>query len=282
MSNELQIAAAIIEIARAVQAATRVLETLTDRPTIIAPDVPPTRAKKDHGNPLKGFPPRWSKVDSDWPQIGGRRFRSPSPEIFLSQEYRDKYRPGRWRSSYIASCDGLEKLSARYSVPAVKASTCDDGSLAGRLREIRAEEYGSIYLIDGHEVRDSDFRRWWTFRPPTNLAPSPNSPVVVHKECLSVCMPDGMTDKQFDYAFDELVRLGSLADWLQSDAGDVHCGKIGADPTSGCRYTLRPYDRASQREQAKEIVVFRKRMDFVRLVAIIERVILEYLQLSSA
>ncbi len=279
MSNDPQIAAAIIEIARTMQAATKVLESLSATPTIRASSVSPTRARKDRDKTANALSPRWSKLNSDWPQIGGRRFVGPPPDIFLNRDYLDKYRPGRWRSGYVASCDGLERLSAHYSVPIAKTSTCGDGALADRLCEIGAEAYGSVHLIDGLEVCDDDFRRWRTFRPPSDLTPLPNSPVVVHKECVGACMPEGMTDKEFDDRFDELVRLGSIGDWLVSDAGDVHCGKVRANPMLGRRYTRRMYDRASQSEQATEIVAFRKRMDFARLVAIMERVILEYLGL---
>ena len=88
-----------------------------------------------------------------------------------------------------------------------------------------------------------------------------------------------MTARQFDDRYDELVRLGSLSDWLQTDAGLIYCQRVRADPLHGCRYTSRGYDGTGQPEEATEIVAFRRRSDYARLVQIIELVIAEHLGL---
>ncbi len=285
MIRDPNLVAAITEMARVLQATGMVLEKLlmTSAASIEPPIVCASKTKAETTeNPLEDLPVRWSKINSDWAQIGGRHFVPPSPEAFLSAAYKAAYRPGRWRGFYVGECDGLKNLSRKFMLPINKVSTTDVTRLTERLRENGNDEYAAVYLAEGHEIRESGFKRWRTICPPQGLQPSPNGPVQVMNQCLALRMPDTMSDQELDERFDELVRLGSLGAWLDTDAGRLHCQKVGVSPYYGQRFTGRPYGREIAREQSQEIVAFRTRSDFSRLVAIIERVVLEHLGLFGA
>ena len=281
MTHDPQIAVAVTEIIHTLQTAARLLETLSSASAASScASGDQTRSKKAYNhNPWKKFSARWSDVDSDWPQIGGRRFVSAPPDIFLGDEYRAVYRPGDDRSLYAGDCDGLTALNQRFRLPTGKVSSCEGGRLGDRLIEIGVEEYAAVCLLNGQEVDEPGFRRWRTLRPPVGLTISPNSPVRVEKECLVVRIPDQMTWREFDLVFDEKVRLGSISQWVETDAGLLHCEKVGANPEFARRYTRRAYDTGTKCERATEIVCFRSRSDFKRIVQIAERVVLEFLGL---
>lgn len=281
MSQRSQIVTAVAELTRALQTAGNVLATLAASSS----ELPAMRVFADTSgatlvaNPLKHLPVRWSDIRSDWPKIGGRQFQRLPPDIFLRPAYRDACRFTRLRTCYVGECEGIQALSQRFCVPLGKVSTCGGGRLAERLKELSQERYGASIIFNGHEVVEDGYDRWSVIRPPKGLKVALNSPVEVKDRSLVVKIPHTLADRQFDIRYDELVRLGSLNNWLQTDAGLIHCQKVRADRQYGCRYTSRDYDGASQCEAAQEIVAFRCRSDFARLVQIVEFVIAEHVGL---
>ncbi len=211
-----------------------------------------------------------TKFKGLWPRIGGHDFSAPSRDVFASAEYKSRYKPGECRDIYVAACNGVRRLSAASGVPQNKVSTCKAGSLPSRLRAIGREGYGSIIIRDGKEIVEGGFQQWKIYSPPKSLAISPNSPVTLQGTVLRAHMPISMSSLQFDDKFDELVIKGSP--YLEQGSGSV----ANMLPH---RFTVRKRHGAHVTEIAKEIVVFRSRGDFDRLVAIIEQVILEHLGL---
>lgn len=272
----------VAEMARALKLAGAFLETLLSG-AASSPGLPLGNSNEKHlHTTVSKLPPRWSNIKTDWPQIGGRRFKPIPPEIFVSSAYLATYRPGLTRAGYVAICDGTETLSKQFKMPIAKTSSCDGDRLPDRLRDITTEEYGSVYLNGDRQVRQQGFKGWRTQPVPDGLILSPNSPVILTEHALLARMPQSMTRGDFDSRYDELVRLGSVGSWVETDAGILHCQRVGVSPELGQRFTVRKRGKKIDREQSLEIVAFRPKMDYQRLVAIIERVILEHLGLFAA
>lgn len=270
----------ILEMASDMKIAGAVLETLLAS----AANIPPSLEKDREIQAIntaaaKGMPARWSDTNSDWPRIGGRRFNAPPSTIFSTAAYRTVYRPGRPRACYVAICDGTEALSRRFRVPLAKTSSCDATRLPERLGNIATEQYGSNYFLGQDPVHQAGFESWRTIEIPKDLILSPDSPVTVTDLALQAALPHSLGVKEFDSRYDELVRLGSLASWVETDAGVLHCQRVGVQPNLGGRFTHRKRKAKGDFEQSLEIVAFRPKMDYPRLAAIIERVILEHLKL---
>ena len=90
-----------------------------------------------------------------------------------------------------------------------------------------------------------------------------------------------MANDEFDDRYDSYVAHGSLGAWIETKEGVEHCFKVKADPSRGLRFSNRLRDRCLSLEAAKEIVVFRARVDYERLVSIIERIVFDHLNIAK-
>lgn len=236
-------------------------------------------ATPPESNQLQALPRKWKQLGSQWPQIGGVDFAPVPRDIFMSSAFRDAYRPGETRTCYVAKCHGLDRLSQTLQVPLNKVSTCEDGRLHSRLGELSREQYGSIIKRDGKLIAESGFAQWSTYRPPRSLRASPNSPVIITADAIGVVMPDTMSKEEFDEGYDGYIAQGSLNNWIGTGDGIGHCAKLQMEPYHGIRYSHR--HRRLVVEAAREFAVFRARGDYERLVAIVERVIIDHLRLAK-
>lgn len=232
-------------------------------------------------SPQQNAQRKWTQVGTDWPQIGGREFKPVPRDIFMGPAFREAYRPGDAHTCYVGRCQGLDALSKALQMPINKVSSCEDGRLMPRLEELGREQHACVFLRDGQEMTTDGFRNWSTYRPSRSLRASPNSPVIITEDALGVIMPAKMSRDEFDERYDRYVAHGSVGAWLDSRDGVEHCAKLGVEHCLGIRYTRRLRDSRLKTESAREIVVFRARSDYDRLIAIIERVVVDHLRILS-
>jgi len=223
---------------------------------------------------------RAQHVPSNWPQTGGRGELKSSSHLFCTEEYRIRYRAGKAREIYVAGGAGLKWLVNYFRMSLYKVSTCSYGRMHERMDENTIVRYGSEYWEDGRFIANIDgFEDWsasfLTFNNPT----APNSPVIQDSRSIIVIMPDTMTEKAFDLAFDFEVQKGALNEWIVTPDGQRHCARLGVKSTIAQRYTPYRLGGAIRHLRAKEIVSFRRNRDADRLVTIAENVILKHLGL---
>lgn len=220
-----------------------------------------------------------AKSGGVWPRIGGHGFRAPAMDAFLKPEYLARYKPGPPRLIYVAACEGLKKFSDDTGIPHNKVSTSAADRLPKRLRELGALQYASMYADQGKMFEEPGYDKWKTYRPHRGIRISENSPVSIAGPALRLIMPASMDARQFDKRFDELVQLGSTAAWFSSNDGRAHADRMRISPSLATRFTRRHRNGETGSEVSREIVAFRSVGDYDRLIAIIERVVLEHLGL---
>ncbi len=162
-----EIAAAFIELGRGMQIAGAAMESIMrfmESPPAEACD--PKKASRAPAESFKCAEPFNRARVASTPLIGGGDFALPDPNIFVSAEYRHRFRAGAQRLVYVGRCPGVSALSKASGVPQNKVSTCKPGRLDKRLSKLGREAYGSIILADGGPVRDDGFGAWSTFSPP--------------------------------------------------------------------------------------------------------------------
>ena len=156
------------------------------------------------------------------------------------------------------------------------------GRLPARIAELKKDLYACEWFKGGQYIADPDgFDDWFPSHLQINVPPAVNSPVRADPRAISVQLPDTMSSREFDRAFDAEVRKGALDLWVRSREGQRHCAALGVDPAIAQRFTPYPFGAAARRSPVTEIVSFRKHCDPDRLVAIAERVILQHMGLIS-
>ena len=240
----------------------------------------PTQSIEHSPTSLAVFRPRY--VPSDWPRVGGREELTRISHLFSSTAYRDQYRAGELREIYAAAGAGLGRLVALFRLPLYKVSTCSSGRLPARIAELKKDLYACEWFRGGQYIADPDgFDDWFPSHLRINIAPAVNSPVRPAPRAIGVQLPDTMSSREFDRAFDAEVRKGALDLWVKTPEGRRHCAALGVNPAVAQRFTPYPFGAAARRSPVTEIVSFRKHCDPDRLVAIAERVILRHMGLIS-
>lgn len=225
-------------------------------------------------------------LPTDWPKVGGRDFVRHDPDIFGTAAYQDLWKPrGAQIAIYAGACDGLRALAKRVHMPMYKVSTTGSDRVMARRNELRKDRYGSSYYADGKYVREDGWDNWFPSHLNVCQPPSPYSPVHVGERSLLVDLPYAMSERAFESAFDQMIRLGSVDQWSMTRQGRDHCETLGLDPAILRRFTFYPGGTDARRSPVREIVAINPMLrgsGADRLVAIAERVILEHLGLSPA
>ena len=221
-------------------------------------------------------------LPSNWPRAGGREF-TPSPsDLFESDAYRTVFKTsGHTRAIYVGACEGLANIARMLHLPLYKVSTCASDRLWVRMKELRQDKYGAVWLNNGQYVADqTGWTNWFPSFMAAHSLPSQNSPVRCEKRAILVALPAGMTPEDFDRAFDAEVAKGALDRWLLTDEGRNHAATLQVDPSVGQRLTAYRAGDKSKLSPATEIGVFCTKFSGPdRLIAIAENIILRHLRL---
>ncbi len=229
--------------------------------------------------PLGPQGPRRSPFNaaSEWAKVGGADLIPAATNLFLTSPFKDAYRPGATRLIYVAGCPGLAELAKQIAMPCYSVSTTSPDRLAARIEEKRRDQYGAWRQIDGVWTWRPGFDEWF----PSQLHPcgqkSPNSPVRADVRGILVRLPEGMSELEFDKAFDAYTRLGALDVWARTPLGQQHCVARGVDPHGLELATQYPGWAFSP---ALEICGFSIYRGVDRLVAIAEQIVASHLELS--
>lgn len=212
------------------------------------------------------------------PRIGGHDFVAPPRTLFSNARVSYEY---YLRHVYLAACAGQRDLGRDLRLSLAKPGCCDWQYLKKRMRQLSAEGYAAGRRVPGGWSRpEPGWDEWWAMYLEPALGPSPNSPVSLEYRSLVVKVPLFVKKRQFDHAFDDLVRRGALWPWLGTPEGRRLCDKRGVDPFRGWRGTVSD----SPPEEAREICVVRighASHDVDRLIAIAEHVVAKSLGLME-
>jgi hypothetical protein len=175
----------------------------------------------------------------EWPKAGGADLVTGPTDLFLSEEFKEAYRPGGKRAIYAAGCIGLATLAKAANVPVYKIGVTSPERLSARIEELRRDFYGAWINENGNWRKREGFGDWFASQLHPKQLPSPESPVRAGVRSITVTLPDGMTIEQFDTEFERQLDPCALDLWATTDAGIKHCSSRGIDPRllqAGTRY----------------------------------------------
>ena len=224
-------------------------------------------------------------MPTDWPKVGGRDLKLARTDLFMSEEFRARWRPGpERRGIYVGASYGLRDLSHLIHLPLFKIGVTSADGVWSRMKSLRRAAYGSAWYKEGACVEDtSGWDNWF----PSQIfvkhrPPSAGSPVEFDSCTIYVDLPEDMHWTAFDDALDAEIGKARLADWVQSEAGRDHCAVLGLDPARFQRLTLYGGGEEHCLRQATEICCFTLYGGADRLVEIAERIILRHMGLLPA
>jgi hypothetical protein len=252
------------------QALADLLETQPTEHVPLAPSLPPEDAGKRR------------QMTTDWPQIGGREFEPAPTRLFETDAFRKAWNPSDVRRAcYAAGCFGLRDLSKILKVPVYKISTTGGDRVWDRMDENRRDIYAGLYH-DGKAYREDGgiWDNWFPSHLHPHRFPSPASPVIVDARAIVVPLPVGMTVEKFDELFDKEVAKGALNAWVMTQEGRDHCAFLGVNPTIGQRLTRFIAGGQSRISPANEIAGFSIHTGADRMIAIVEKILLEFVGLK--
>lgn len=213
-------------------------------------------------------------LPTEWAKVGGAGFTPGPTNEFLTEAFRDRYRPGDEREIYLGGCNGLAELSRIIAAPAYKVSTCAAGRLDLRMFELCRDRYGAWQFDGGKFVMDPGWDSWFPSHLHPRQRPSPASPVQARPRSVQVRLPAGMTAEEFDRAFDLETRKGALDLWSLSDDARKHCAILGVDPAIMQRFTEYPGWRRSPAAEICGVTIY---TGADRVIALAEAIILRHL-----
>jgi hypothetical protein len=244
------------------QALAEILETLTPEHV----PLPPADAGKRR------------QLPTNWPKIGGPDYDPQPTLLFETEEFRKAWKPsGDRRACYAAGCFGLRDLGKKIlKMPLYKVSTTGADRVWGRRDELCRDRYAALHHNGEAYVDDGGlWDNWFPSHLYPSRFPSPASPVIVDRRAIVVPLPTGMTVEKFDELFDKEVAKGALHTWVMTQAGLDHCHFLGVDPAVGQRMTRFMAGEQSRISPANEIVGFSLHSGADRMIAIVERILLE-------
>jgi len=236
-------------------------------------DAIPASAAAPQANACSGAV--FGHVPTIWPRVGGENFKPVPATIFASKTYRARYRPGRLVRAYGAGSTGLRTLSSVLDLPLRKLGATEAGDIRTRTSEFSCDQYGSlIRTANGFRV-EPGFDNYVPVQLPCAPAPSPLSPVKSEPRAIAVRLPSGMTFEDFETRLHRGLENVSLFEWIKTPEGQSHLAQLGSEAAGAERYTSYRYGAVEDPSPAKELYVFRPRQDGARLVAVIERLVLD-------
>ncbi|MGO8737600.1 hypothetical protein [Rhodoblastus sp.] len=209
-----------------------------------------------------------------WPKIGGAGLQTGPTNVFLSEEFRDRFKPGEKRRAYAGACPGLAVVSHSIALPNYKISTCGFDRLQQRFFELNRDGYAAWRYVNGVLVRQDGFNAWFPTHLYPTVRPSPNSPVVADARSILITLPDSLSAKMFDEKFDALTRLGAIDAWSMTEDGRQHCAALGVDSDELRRHTVYPGWVTSP---AWELCGFSTYSGADRLIAICEQILADHI-----
>ncbi len=214
-----------------------------------------------------------------WPRIGGPGLVvAPNPTI-ETDEYQN-----RWRASdvvvwiYCLGCPGTQALAKALGLPLFKIGTTTT-SIQQRLDELGRDAYGSCYkTADGTILRESGFGRrlWVAEQLPNTDNLSPLSPVHPSVRAIGVRLPVGLTGAMMERRVATEVAKAGLGQIIRSAAGQALCRDRGVDPARCRRWTEYRFGPDTRPSEEEELTIFRPRSESDRLVAIAEKIIVQF------
>jgi hypothetical protein len=229
--------------------------------TAPAPGVAPTRCRYAPG---------------DWARPIDRNQPHQVSELFTETWFRDAYRPGDAIEVYAGAGAGARYLSTTYLVPIYKFGSVVEGNIGPRFRDLGKREYGSLWMRNGHLVKDSGFDQWFPALLGFRQTPMPASPVRASAHAIRVQLPNTMSPAEFEAEWRSALAHCALGEYIQSDLGLRRCALLGVDPMMGVRLTGYQFGSATEVRPAEEIYVIRPHGDADALLVIAERIVLRH------
>ncbi|MCA0424095.1 MAG: hypothetical protein LCH61_12375 [Proteobacteria bacterium] len=216
-------------------------------------------------------------LPTQWPVVGGRGTPLVPFTGWETPEIAGCFENGTRIAVGVLSCPGLFNLARELQIPIFKISTTRDETVgfAQRLKALNADAYGSHRRDSDAWCKDEGFDQWELSALPQDLGLEPSSPVTATPRALSVVLPDGLAPREFDERLNRALANVRLADWATSADGRGHCAALGLDPARFDRFTAYSLGGAEPRlSRAREIFIYKPRLQTARLAMVIERVLL--------
>ena len=146
------------------------------------------------------------------------------------------------------------------------------------MAELGRDNYGNCYRRSGGLTRKPGFGpgMWVAEQLPVNLTLSPLSPVHPSVRGIGVRLPEGLTYQMFERRFAAEIAKASLRKVTGSAAGQALCRDRGIDRARCRRVTEYRFGADTRPSSEEEFTVFRPRSESDRLVAIAEKIIVQY------
>jgi len=217
----------------------------------------------------------WLQSTTHWPRLLSERVAN-NVDVFETEEYKDKYRPGEIVNVYRAACPGMRRTALLLHVPQFKVGSCVSGGLDSRMYQIKKEQYGAAWFSDHGYVIDSDFSDWFPSLLETRMNPSMGSPVTLNNRAYSIVLPSDMSLAEFEVKLQEVMLPAQMFSWLESADGIRHCQSFGVAPEVGKRSTAYNRGDRTKLSPATEIYCFRRQSDPDRLLCALEKIISDH------
>jgi len=146
------------------------------------------------------------------------------------------YEAASQRAVYFAVCQGAARLKELLKFFVSKVGCTGPERLSRRMEELRDVEYGALQKAEGKWIRDPGWDMW--FASKIASLPTWNSPHIrVGNDAIIVDLPPGMSDVDFDKAFDARFQAIALVHWAATATGQAYCAATNVNPGVAFRFT---------------------------------------------
>ncbi|WP_156640116.1 hypothetical protein [Bosea sp. PAMC 26642] len=197
-----------------------------------------------------------------------------------------RYRPGILVHAYVAACGdisspdfgtGLLGAARDLQMPLYKVASTKCADPRRRIDGLNRDRYGVRRQLKEGSVSDLGFNTWALQQISPNRSPLAGAPIKLEARSISVILPAGLENHQFEKRLHVAMKNASLNSWLASPAGQTHCRMLGLDPGNHQRFSDYRFGQPTRLSPSDEIYIFRPiGEDADRLLMIIETIIQQW------
>lgn len=227
---------------------------------------------------------RW--YPTQWERIGGKALKPLPDDAFLQQSFTTRYRPGILIHAYVAACGdisspdygtGLLGAARDLQMPLYKVASTKCADPRRRIDGLNRDRYGVRRQPKGGPISDLGFDTWALQQIGPSRSPLAGAPIKLEARSISVILPAGLLNHEFEKRLHVAMKNASLNAWLVSSAGQAHCRMLGLDPRDHQRFSDYRFGQPTRLSPIDEIYIFRPiGEDADRLLTIIETIIQQY------
>lgn len=231
-------------------------------------------------------------VETRWPAIGGKGLAPLGERAFLDPEFSQAYQPGHVVYVYVAGSGdtlqapdqptGLHGLARRFALPLFKISATAAENALARIEDINLERYAGMYAAEAGLACNPGYDNWRLVLIHPSRSPLPGAPVEARPRVIRVVLPKGLSLIAFEKELHERLSPAALGRWISSPVGLRHCADLDLNPREAMRLTGYNTGEGERVSRADELYIFKPRLDGGRLLAIVERIVHDFVVRDAA